>query len=901
MGRIVEKNRPCLSCTSSDALQIYEDGGAKCFSCEKAFTKEQVVSGKVDVPKPPPPSPKNFTMKRRSAAEILTYKIRGFEARAITKDITTFYGVRISYNEDGNIDHHYYPYESGEKNKIRKLPKEFSWEPSGSKMLFGQEHFNGGGKRLIICEGECDTLAVAEASYRRYNKFYPIVGISSSAMAEHLVEHRSWIRSFKEVVICFDEDDAGHKAQKIAAKIVGYDKALITKLPKNDANEVLVDLGEKALMSCIFDSASYTPSGIIKRDAIWAAIEAADTVVSIPYPPCLAGLNSKIKGMRGGEIALFISGTGSGKSTLMREIILHTLETSEERVGIVSLEESPGDTGKALAGMQLRRNRAIEEIPLAELKVGFDQVFAGDRLEVLDHQGSVSDGSVMDRLEYMCLVGCKKLFIDHITILVSEGTDNLQGNEAQDKIMNDLLRLVKKYPDVWIGLVSHLRKTPNDKKSFEDGRLPSLDDIKGCLARDTKILLSDGTSELVQNLKVGNCLIGDNGQPRQILKLKRGSQQMYRVTTKTSNDSFICNEDHVLTVSRNDKLFDISVEDFLNKSDSFQHRCKQHYSEGYDLPHQELLIPPYSLGAWLGDGSKSAFRIMDAARLGIVERVANELGVVLKSPKDVNKEYFNFITETKGEMLNKLKDLALFKNKHIPSAYQYASRAQRLELLAGLLDTDGSYSTRDSHFYFYQKEQELAKTVKSIARSLGLYSTMRSQIISSDYSSNGSEIFQVMISGNIDKIPTQKVNKVDRQTNALKRGITVEALGVQDYYGFVLDGNGRFLLGNHTITHNSGSTKQIPFDIIAFARPMTADSVAEQNCLKMSVLKARTMGLTGRVPGARFIPETGRYMAIDEVIESNVTKVSKDSNEEDFKQLGGKTLPWDQGDPVEIL
>ena len=74
--------------------------------------------------------------------------------------------------------------------------------------------------------------------------------------------------------------------------------------------------------------------------------------------------------------------------------------------------------------------------------------------------------------------GCKYLFIDHITILVSEGVENLTGNEAQDKVMNDLLRLVKRHP-VWIGLVSHLRKAPSNGKSFEEGKLPSIDDIRG--------------------------------------------------------------------------------------------------------------------------------------------------------------------------------------------------------------------------------------------------------------------------------------------------------------------------------------------------------------------------------------------------------------------------------------
>jgi twinkle protein len=182
--------------------------------------------------------------------------------------------------------------------------------------------------------------------------------------------------------------------------------------------------------------------------------------------------------MREGEIALFISGTGSGKSTLLREIMLHILKTSEARIGVIELEESPAETARKMAGMELSRNPANEEIPLDELKVGFDTVFGKDKVILLDHQGSMKDTSIVDQLEYMALSGCKYLFIDHITILVSEGVDNLQGLEAQDRVMNDLLRIAKRH-EVWIGLISHLRKVQVGAQPFEEGRLPTLDDIRG--------------------------------------------------------------------------------------------------------------------------------------------------------------------------------------------------------------------------------------------------------------------------------------------------------------------------------------------------------------------------------------------------------------------------------------
>jgi len=89
----------------------------------------------------------------------------------------------------------------------------------------------------------------------------------------------------------------------------------------------------------------------------------------------------------------------------------------------------------------------------------------------------MSEG-IVDQLEYMALRGCKYLFIDHITILVSEGAEGLTGNEAIDKIMNDLLRITKQH-NVWIGLISHLRKMQQTGKSFEEGHMPTVDDIRG--------------------------------------------------------------------------------------------------------------------------------------------------------------------------------------------------------------------------------------------------------------------------------------------------------------------------------------------------------------------------------------------------------------------------------------
>lgn len=469
MGVITIKNLACLDsdCGSSDARQLYENGTSYCFSCMKWFPKtgEEYMENKKEY------------VKKISLDEIKELPIRGFRERGVSKTIAQFFGVKVSYGENGEIDTHYYPYGNDDAYKIRKLPKVFSWV-NKSTDLFGRDKFNSGGRRVIITEGEIDAMSVAQASQDKYKKIYPVVSLSSASMTKSLIEHRDWLRTFNEIVLCFDSDEAGQEATDKAIKILGIDKVKITKLPEKDPNEVLLKHGGQRLLQHIFDAGAYVPSGIISPEEIWEAIEARDKIPAVPYPACMESVNRKLKGQRLNEITLFISGTGSGKSTLLREIMLNDLAITPDKIGIISLEETPAETGSKLAGMAISKNPSYEEIPLEELRVGFDSLFHDNRIVLLNHEGNFADGSIVDKIEYMSLVGCKYIFIDHITILVSEGVADLTGNEAQDKMMNELSRIVQKHP-VWIGLVSHLRKAPSGGKSFEEGKMPSLDDIKG--------------------------------------------------------------------------------------------------------------------------------------------------------------------------------------------------------------------------------------------------------------------------------------------------------------------------------------------------------------------------------------------------------------------------------------
>ena len=472
----------CDKCGSSDGVEIYEDH-TYCFVCNNYEKKDDICmapDGHMDIPS----SARMGSVFTADVSAIADYPSYPMGSRKISRDVVDHFNVRMSVDTDGKPEAHYYPYTKRGKitaYKIRKLPKMFSVAGDfGGVELFGQSTPGVGRKRVIITEGELDAMAVAQSMWENSGKIWgAVVSLPSATGLKNFLEQREWVNGYSEIVLCFDQDDAGQQAMEKAAKMFDAGKVKVTSLPEKDASEVLVKHGAKVLDSCIYNAQTWSPAGIVTGEAVWDQFLARQNTESVPYPECLDGLNHKLKGIRHGEITLFTSGTGSGKSTVIKEIVLDLLAKTDHKVGLISLEESVGDTAEKFISMALRRN-IMEPPPVGEvdLRAGFEEVFKDERLVLLDHQGSVGDSSLIDKIEYMALMGCKYLVLDHITIAVSEGSEGLSGNEAIDKVMSDLLKIVKKH-NVWLGLISHLRKASGGGTSFEEGKIASIDDIKG--------------------------------------------------------------------------------------------------------------------------------------------------------------------------------------------------------------------------------------------------------------------------------------------------------------------------------------------------------------------------------------------------------------------------------------
>ena len=195
----------CPKCPSSDAL-AYKDGDewGHCFSCGQGSRIDD-EEGNTVVAKKKQQTVQPDDTGFLTLEEIAEFEVRGFQERNIRKNISAHYGVRVSYDDDGQINSHFYPYTKKGTvvgYKERQLPKKFAihGDAKGKGLeLFGQS-VGSGGKRLVITEGELDCLAVAQAQFDKYQKFYPVVSIPSASQTNILIEQREWIRQFEEVV-----------------------------------------------------------------------------------------------------------------------------------------------------------------------------------------------------------------------------------------------------------------------------------------------------------------------------------------------------------------------------------------------------------------------------------------------------------------------------------------------------------------------------------------------------------------------------------------------------------------------------------------------------------------------------------------------------------------------------
>ena len=345
-----------------------------------------------------------------------------------------------------------------------------------------------------------------------------------------------------------------------------------------------------------------------------------------------------------------------------------------------------------------------------------------------------------------------------------------------------------------------------------------------CVGLNTPILMYDGAIKMVQDIKVGDVIMGDDSTPRNVLTLARGREMMYKVIP-TKGDPYIVNESHILSLKYSSAVnkqtpkgtvIDIPVLDYLNLPKSYH--GKGGVLVGYRVPivfpHVKVELDPYLLGYWLGDGWSKGTGITTQEST-VLKYLTSDCfqnkhpSLYLQYTGSQYDYRINSVKYThKNVMMDFLRENNLVNNKHIPHNYKCNDRAVQLELLAGLIDSDGYY--HDNCYEIIQKNETLLDDILFVARSLGFaaYKTKCKKSCMYKGEKREGTYYKAGISGHgLEDIPVKshrkKAHPRKQIKDALNTRIRLEKLDVDDYYGFEIDGNHRFVLGDFTVTHNT--------------------------------------------------------------------------------------------------
>lgn len=342
---------------------------------------------------------------------------------------------------------------------------------------------------------------------------------------------------------------------------------------------------------------------------------------------------------------------------------------------------------------------------------------------------------------------------------------------------------------------------PWQKKVFEDtSKKKSLLAGRRCWAPDTEILMYSGKTKKVKDIQVGDLVMGADNLPHEVIELHKGTDSMYRVHDQKNQIDFKCNSQHIITakVTRENQywevgtIIDISVEDYLSMPIR-QKRNLSLWHQAIEYKEQKHSIDPYWLGLWLGDGTSSNAHIT----------INNEETEILNK---VKPDYYKGMSANFYGMVNKLRDLNLLNNKHIPEEYMIDSKYNRLQLLGGLIDSDG-YKPKDRNLIeFCNCNKKLFDDVVLLCKSLGFHTNVRSKMAKL-YGKPCKTVYTLTIKGNLSEIGSiVERKKCSDCKQSPVYNFTVDYIGKGDYIGFTVSGDPHILLGDYTINHNSGKS-----------------------------------------------------------------------------------------------
>ena len=517
-------SKTSCTCGSSDARVIYPDNKSYCFSCNTQFTWDGL-----DVD----PNKKAFNSNTNMRTDGV---IEAIPERKLREPTCKKYGYQVVRGVDGEVKQHLAPFFCKDKrftaqhirNVNDKSNMPFVGDHTNGLLMFGQQLFSQGGKNIYICEGEIDTMSV----YQALGSSWPVIGIAGAKGTEKMLkENLQYLSSFDKITLCLDNDDAGREATKVALSILPAGKvSYLDEWPEGckDPNDILVKHGGTVLKTHVmFKTTEHKPEEVLRM----SEVSMDDKEFSVTLYPWMT-MNYKLFARRSSEITMWTSGSGMGKSSIMRAVYGNLVKQGH-RCAMVMLEESPTDTKSdmlsQILGIPLRKVKAMEAVNRALRDQGEPELYSDipivsdDALKdaerkindagimLVDSTKGYDADSLMDNMRYLAVShGVKHILLDHITIMIESDKNIDDSNKAVDVIMKRLRELALEC-DINIDIISHIRKKGGGLKSTNKGSEITIEELKGSgglyqIANSVVALERNQQSEEESNATTVRCL-----------------------------------------------------------------------------------------------------------------------------------------------------------------------------------------------------------------------------------------------------------------------------------------------------------------------------------------------------------------------------------------------------------
>lgn len=469
MSSQVLMREQCPDCldSSQDNLIVYTDGGKYCFSCGELKEKGDSEMAHEDY-EPPVPS------------SLLQGDYADLPSRGISKATCTKFDYRVGRNYSGEYVH-IANYKDSEgtvvAQKIRDKDKNMSWKGSASKVgFYGQWLYEPGvNKNLIIVEGEIDALTVRQVLGNGANCVVSIPSGTNSAV-KTCKENMEWLLRWGTIILGFDNDEAGRKAQKEVSEL--FDPTLIKFVtwPAKDPNELLVSGRGQDIVTAIQEAKDNKPQSIVTASEIMGSIlSRPEYGVAWPWPT----LTKATYGIHPNKIYTIGAGSGIGKTEFLINLVGHFVHDMKVPVGGLFLESQPSEIYLRTAGWILGQRLHVPGAEWNEQQIQDTVATFQDKLFLYDIAKEGATGSSWDsvktKITYMVKgLGIKYIILDHLTALACHFKDD---RKELDRCMAELGALVHSL-GCTIFLVSHLAK-PSEGPGYEEGRMVTANAFRG--------------------------------------------------------------------------------------------------------------------------------------------------------------------------------------------------------------------------------------------------------------------------------------------------------------------------------------------------------------------------------------------------------------------------------------